>query len=49
MAPKVKVSPGDDGVDITINGYIIEITVKPYEALPEATEALTHQNACAYT
>ncbi|MFH0850953.1 MAG: hypothetical protein V1924_08455 [Candidatus Bathyarchaeota archaeon] len=38
MAPKVKVSPRDDGADITINGYIIEITVKPIETLPEKPE-----------
>ena len=42
MAPKVKVSPRDDGADITINGYIIEITVKRIEALPDVPEAPTH-------
>ena len=41
MAPKVKVSPRDDGADITINGYIIEITVKPFETLPDVPEAPT--------
>lgn len=42
MAPKVKVSPRDDGADITINGYMIEITVKPFETLPVVPEAPTH-------
>ena len=42
MAPKVKVSPRDDGADITIDGYIIEITVKPIETHPQEPEPPTH-------
>ena len=42
MAPRVKVSPRKDGADITIDGYIIEITVKPFETLPDVPEAPTH-------
>jgi len=42
MAPRVKVSPRDDGADITIDGYIIEITVKPIETLPGVPEAPSH-------
>ena len=44
MAPKVKVSPREDGADITIDGYIIEITVKPIETLPPEPEPPTHPN-----
>ena len=42
MAPRVKVSPREDGADITIDGYIIEITVKPIEVLPQEPEPPTH-------
>ena len=42
MAPRVKVSLRDDGADITIDGYIIVITVKPIETLPQAPEPSPH-------
>ena len=41
MAPKVKVSPREDGADITIDGYIIEINIKPIETLPQEPEPPT--------
>ena len=42
MAPRVKVSPRDDGADITIDGIVIEITVKPIETQPRAPETQPH-------
>ena len=42
MAPRVKVSPRDDGADITVDGYIIEITIKPVETPPQAPESSPH-------